>query len=1094
MRHLLTTLCLLLPLLTFAQDKKKWDVSAPTGDWDWKTTSFTTTEGTWMSVDLSPDGKTIAFDMLGDIYTLPIKGGKAKPVRAGIPWEVQPRFSPDGKHLLFTSDAGGGDNIWVKNLATDSVRQVTKESFRLLNNAAWTPDGQYFVARKHFTSGRSLGAGEMWLYHISGGTGIQLTKRKNDQQDVNEPSVSPDGRYVYYSEDMYPGGLFQYNKDPNDQIYVIKRLDRETGEIKTVVGGPGGAFRPQISHDGKKLAFIRRVRTKTVLHVMDLESGRSYPIFSGLSKDQQEAWAIFGAYTGYDWTADDKEIVVWGGGKLWRVPTVMPANGKENTAKEIPFSVDVDIKVSETVRFKNNAFDESFDAKVIRHAVTSPDGKTLAFSALGHLYTMSLPDSTPTRLTDEANFEFEPSFSADGKTIAYVTWSDDDLGSIKTIAASGGRAQKVSKTPGIFRAPSFAPDGKTIAYFRESGNNHQGYAYCQEPGVYTIPTADGEENRISKSGQYPVFNQKGDRVFFQKGGVLFGALSKEYCSVKAIGGDERTHLNAKHAQRFSVSPDNKWVAWSELHKVFVAPFPMTGNKVTLAAKGKNLPVAQVAKDAGINLHWSADSKRLNWTLGNQLFTNELTERFLFLEGAVDSVPPMDTTGILIKLNVVADKPDGRIALTNARIITMEGDEVIERGTIILNGNKIEKMGARTRVPSGVKSIDCTGKTIMPGIVDVHGHLGDFRYGLSPQRNWYYYANLAYGVTTAHDPSSNSEMIFSHSEMIKSGEMIGPRLFSTGTILYGAEGDFKAPISNLEDARSAIRRTKAYGAFSVKSYNQPRREQRQQIIQASRELGIIVVPEGGSTFHHNMNMLTDGHTGVEHNIPVAPLFRDVQQFWKSTEAHNTPTLIVNYGGVNGEYYWYQNTKVWEQERLLTFTPRGIVDGRSRHRTMIPDEEYDNGYKLTSRSLSKLNDLGVGINLGSHGQLQGLGAHWELWMIGQGGISNHDALKAATINGAKYLGMDHQIGSLKEGKLADLIIIDGNPLADLRDSEKITHTIINGRVYDAKTLNEVGIRQKERGKLWFEQDGSGNNWPAYQQGFGAAGEHCACRGHN
>jgi imidazolonepropionase-like amidohydrolase len=652
----------------------------------------------------------------------------------------------------------------------------------------------------------------------------------------------------------------------------------------------------------------------------------------------------------------------------------------------------------------------------------------------------------------------------------------------------------VSKTPGIFRAPSFAPDGKTIAYFRESGNNHQGYAYCQEPGVYTIPTADGEENRISKSGQYPVFNQKGDRVFFQKGGVLFGALSKEYCSVKAIGGDERTHLNAKHAQRFSVSPDNKWVAWSELHKVFVAPFPMTGNKVTLAAKGKNLPVAQVAKDAGINLHWSADSKRLNWTLGNQLFTNELTERFLFLEGAVDSVPPMDTTGILIKLNVVADKPDGRIALTNARIITMEGDEVIERGTIILNGNKIEKMGARTRVPSGVKSIDCTGKTIMPGIVDVHGHLGDFRYGLSPQRNWYYYANLAYGVTTAHDPSSNSEMIFSHSEMIKSGEMIGPRLFSTGTILYGAEGDFKAPISNLEDARSAIRRTKAYGAFSVKSYNQPRREQRQQIIQASRELGIIVVPEGGSTFHHNMNMLTDGHTGVEHNIPVAPLFRDVQQFWKSTEAHNTPTLIVNYGGVNGEYYWYQNTKVWEQERLLTFTPRGIVDGRSRHRTMIPDEEYDNGYKLTSRSLSKLNDLGVGINLGSHGQLQGLGAHWELWMIGQGGISNHDALKAATINGAKYLGMDHQIGSLKEGKLADLIIIDGNPLADLRDSEKITHTIINGRVYDAKTLNEVGIRQKERGKLWFEQDGSGNNWPAYQQGFGAAGEHCACRGHN
>jgi imidazolonepropionase-like amidohydrolase/Tol biopolymer transport system component len=1091
-KHILLVAALFLSC--FASAQEKWNVESPTGDgWNWETTAFNTTEGTWMSVDLSPDGKTIAFDMLGDIYMMPVSGGKARAVRSGIAWEVQPRYSPDGKKLLFTSDAGGGDNIWMMDIAKDTSHQVTKESFRLLNNATWTPDGQYFVARKHFTSGRSLGAGEMWMYHIAGGSGMQLTKRKNDQQDVNEPSVSPDGRYVYYSEDMYPGGYFQYNKDPNKQIYVIKRFDRETGETKTVVSGPGGACRPQISHDGKKLAYVRRVRTKSVLHLMDLASGMSYPIFSGLSKDQQEAWAIFGAYTGYDWTADDSNIVIWGGGKLWKVPTGMPANGKENKAAEIPFSVDVSTKVSETVHFKNNAFDEEFDAKVIRHATTSPDGKTLVFSALGHLYSMALPDGKPSRMTEDADFEFEPSFSADGKTIAYVTWSDDDLGSIKTISASGVRGQSVTSEKGIFRAPSFSPDGKTIAFFREGGNNHQGFAYCQEPGVYTIPASGGEETRISKSGEYPVFNTSGERVFFQKGGFLFGALSKEYCSVKTNGSDERTHLNAKHGQRFSVSPDNKWVAWSELHKVFVAPFPTTGHTVMLSSKGKNIPVAQVAKDAGINLHWSADSKQLRWTLGNQLFTDELTERFLFLEGSADSIPPMDEKGLKIDLKVRSDQPKGKIALTNARIITMDGDKVIENGTIILDGNKIVQIGTRIRVPKDMQVIDCEGKTIMPGIVDVHGHLGDFRYGISPQRNWYYYANLAYGVTTAHDPSSNSEMIFSHSEMIRSGEMIGPRLFSTGTILYGAEGDFKAVINNLEDARSAIRRTKAYGAFSVKSYNQPRREQRQQVIQAARELGIIVVPEGGSTFHHNLSMLTDGHTGIEHNLPVAPLYRDVQQFWKSTDAHNTPTLIVNYGGVNGEYFWYQNTKVWEKERLLTFTPRGIVDSRSRHRMMIPDDEYKNGYQLTSRSLAKLNENGVGINLGSHGQLQGLGAHWEMWMIGQGGISNMDALRAATINGAEYLGMDHQIGSLKVGMLADLIVIDGNPLENLQDTENITHTIINGRVYDAATLNEVGTRKKQRGKLWFERAGSSNNWPASQLGIGAAGDHCACRRH-
>jgi imidazolonepropionase-like amidohydrolase len=676
-----------------------------------------------------------------------------------------------------------------------------------------------------------------------------------------------------------------------------------------------------------------------------------------------------------------------------------------------------------------------------------------------------------------------------------VTWNDDEQGKIRTLNLASKTGKVVIDEPGIYRTPAFDPAAKSIVYRKDGGNTHQGYLNCQEPGIY-LAELDGKESKLlTAQGEYPVFAKDGKRVFFQKGGFIFGAITKEYLSTQARegGGDERKHFTAKYGQRFSVSPDNQWVAWSELYKVYVAPFSGAGHTIGLSADTKAIPVAQVAKDAGINLHWSADSKKISWTLGNELFTDELTERFLFLEGARDSVPPMDTVGIKIDLKVKADKPIGVVALTNARIITMEGKEVIENGSVLIEDNVIIKVGKNVRVPRGAKVIDCSGKTIMPGIVDVHGHLGDFRYGLSPQRNWLYYANLAYGVTTAHDPSSNSEMIFSHSEMIKSGDMIGPRLFSTGTILYGADGDFKAVINNLDDARSALRRTKAYGAFSVKSYNQPRRDQRQQVIQAAREMGIIVVPEGGSFFYHNMSMLADGHTGIEHNIPVAPLHQDVLKFWGATKAHNTPTLIVNYAGPNGEYYWYQNTNVWEKERLLTFTPRSIVDSRSRHRTMVPDEEYENGHILTSQSLKELDFTGVKINLGSHGQLQGLGAHWELWMFGQGGMANHDALRSATLNGAEYLGMDHQIGSIKAGKLADLIVIDGNPLENLMDTENVTHTIINGRVYDAATMNEVGTRQQKRGKLWFEQSGAGNTWPTYENGTGVMGDHCACRRH-
>ncbi len=816
-----------------------------------------------------------------------------------------------------------------------------------------------------------------------------------------------------------------------------------------------------------------------------METGQNFPLFDGLSKDQQEAWAIFGVYTGFDWTPDDKHIIIWGQGKLWKVAV------DSGDATEIPFEATAKHRFQETVRFKNNAFEERFTAKVIRHAVTSPDEKTLVFSALGHLWKKALPDGTPTRLTEAEDFEFEPAFSPDGQSLVYVSWNDQEMGAIHRLDLATGKSQPLTTEKGIYRTPRFSPDGQTIVFRKDGGNMHQGYAFCKETGIYTLPATGGAPALVTPKGEYPVFNHKGDRIFYQTGGYLFGSITKAYHSIKPDGSDDRKLFDGKYAQRFAPSPDNKWVGWSELHKVYIAPMPKTGQPVGISAKTKAVPIAQVARDAGINIHWSKDSKRLYWTLGEQLFSDDLTERFSFLEGGLDSLPPMDTVGLRIGLEVEADQPEGLIAFTNARIITMKGDEVIENGTVLVSGNRLQKVGEKVKIPNAAKIIDCSGKTILPGFVDVHGHLGDFRYGLSPQQNWYYYANLAYGVTTAHDPSSNSEMIFSHAEMIKAGETVGPRLFSTGTILYGADGDFKAVINDLDDARSAIRRTKAFGAFSVKSYNQPRREQRQQVMQAARELDILVVPEGGSFFYHNMSMVADGHTGVEHNIPVAPLYDDVVQFWSQTKAHNTPTLVVNYGSINGEYYWYQKTNVWEKERLLAFTPRAVVDARARHRTMVPDEEYENGHILTSKSLKKLQDAGVNINLGAHGQLQGLGAHWELWMLQQGGMSNHQALRCATLNGAKYLGMDHQIGSLEAGKLADLIVLDQNPLDNIRHSESVRYTMVNGRLYEAATMNETGHYDRKRKPFYFELEGSGNAWPTMTGTNGLMPTQCACR---
>lgn len=1065
---------LLLSWSIFGQNEISWDVNNPPGEFNWNKIEFTTDEGTWMNLDVSPDGKTIVFDMLGDIYTMPISGGQAKPLRTGVAWEVQPRFSPDGSKILFTSDAGGGDNVWVMGNAGEDAYQVTKEDFRLLNNACWTPDGQYIIARKHFTSGRSLGAGELWMYHSSGGSGIQLTKRKNDQQDLNEPVISPDGKMIYYSEDVYPGGYFQYNKDPNSQIYVIKSYDRETAEISNVITGPGGAVRPQMSNDGKKIAFIRRVRTKTVLFTHDLETGEEYPIFDHLSKDQQEAWAIFGLYPGFDWMPDDKHIIIYGLGKIWKV------NVESGSKNEIPFEVNVQSQAAETIQFKNDAFIETFDARVIRNAVSSPDGEYIVFNAVGYLWKKDLKKGKAKRLTSSDEFEFEPCFSPDGKKLAYVTWDDEKMGEIKILNLQSEVSKTITTKKGIYRTPQFSPDMKSLIYRKEGGNSHQGYLYGKKSGIYKVDLHSEIHEFVTPNGEYPVFSADGNRIFFQTGGYIFGSLTKSFKSVDLNGKDMKEHFDGKYSQRYVISPDNKWVAWSELFKVYVAPFPTTGQKIGLTSTTKAVPVAQVARDAGINIHWSKDSKKLHWMLANEYFTDELSDRFEFLQGNNKTeLPPLDSVGINIKLTLEMDKPQGQLAFTNARIITMEGDNVITDGTIIVDGNIIKAIGDSKLDVGKATVIDCQGKTIMPGIIDAHAHSGNFRYGLSPKKQWEYYANLAYGVTTSHDPSANTEMVFAQSELIKAGEMVGPRLFSTGTILYGADGDFKAKVNSLEDARSAIRRTKAYGAFSVKSYNQPRRDQRQQIIQAAREENILVTPEGGSFFFHNMSMVMDGHTGVEHNIPVVPLYKDITEFWSKTKAHNTPTLVVNYGSMSGEYYWYQYTNVYEKQRLLQFTPRSVIDSRARHRVMIPEEEYENGHILTSKSLKKLADKGVKINLGAHGQLQGLGAHWELWMIQQGGMSNHEALKCATINGAQYLGLDHQIGSLKEGKLADFIIMDKNPLEDIRNSETVRYTIINGRMYDCDTMNEIGNYDNKRDKFYFEMEGSGNAYPYFQE---------------
>src|SRR5689334_1808267 len=498
------------------------------------------------------------------------------------------------------------------------MHAVTKETFRLLNSPCWSPDGQWLAARKHFSSRRSIGAGEIWLYHRSGGEGLQLTTKVSEQKDLGEPAFSPDGRYVYFSYDSTPGASFEYSKDSNGQIYAIDRLDRTTGERTNVVGGPGGACRPVPAHDGKRLAFVRRVRFKTELFVMDLASGEAHAVYDALERDMQETWAIHGVYPAFAWTPKDDALVFYAQGKLRRLDLAT----KET--REIPFHVKDERAITQAVRFPVEVAPDKFPVKALRNVVVSPKGDRVVYQALGAIHVRALPDGQPRRLTPAgAHFEFEPAFSRDGQWVVYTDWDDDALGAIRVIPASGGESRAVTKEPGHYFEPVFTPDGKQIVYRKGGGGGLVSPLWARDPGIYRVAVEGGEPKLITKKGHSPQFGAQSERVYLVSEDEQKESDHRTLWSLNLDGSEERTHLSSDWATSFALSPDGKWVAFCERFNAYVAPFEPTGREVALGPKSKALPVARASRDAGENLQFSGDSTRLHWSLGPELYEREL---------------------------------------------------------------------------------------------------------------------------------------------------------------------------------------------------------------------------------------------------------------------------------------------------------------------------------------------------------------------------------------------------------------------------------------------------------------------------------------
>jgi Tol biopolymer transport system component len=1030
-----------------AQAPERWDTSQARGQT--RQLDFVTDEGSWMSLDVAPDGRWIVFDLLGHIYRVPIEGGAAQCLTqdSGIAVNFHPRISPDGRSIAFISERGGYHNLWIMSADGSAPRRVVEERDIVVSAPAWSPDGSFLIAQRVSTqvSGSYPKASRsLWRYPARGGAPTQLMEESHE--GVSAPAFSPDGRELYY---QYFTGRDARNVDHTVSDYKLVKRDLASGAT-TIVAINGGIV-PRVSPDGRWLAFSRRVAGSVMKHagheygprnalwLLDLRTQQERVIMDPIEPDIADGGnvntTIPALLPGYSWTPDSAAIVIAQGGKIRRLDV---ASGKVST---IEFSARVQRTMSERASATMKISDGPFKPRYLTGMRASPDGKQVVFEAAGRLWIADLARPRARRLTPSqfAAGEFMPAWSADSRTIAFVSWNPRERGHVWTISASGGEPHRITAAAAEFASPLWSEDGKSLIVVRGWGATGQGRAWADNP-EYTLvrmPLDAGEAEVIATvapriEGTISISWGPGHRLFFAQDVAQPYEPLTQLVSVRADGSDRRTHLSVPYAAVVSVSPDGKWVAAEKRSDVFVMPFDWRATEATITRAQfyeEHGSIRRVTREGGLDPHWrSADRIEFG---GNAYFVHE--------------VGSGKTRRVAMGLDLPKQQGRGRTALVGARLITLRGDEVVERGTIVIDGSRISCVGQCSS--KGADTVlDVSGATIVPGFIDAHGSFVEQSEKLAALGNAEAAAYLAYGVTTSFAPSNASHFIYPLAEMIEAGTTVGPRMFSAADYYRRDDnaGNQFVDIRDVRQARDDAHRNARFGAIALKNLTLSTAVMRQQLAEAARAQGMLITGHLETGFlEHGLSLAMEGYSAAQHFPATVPLYGDVAKFFGRSGFIFNLTL-GRMGTIRNDAYFIARGEFGgDEKRARLFPPHSpILADRSREWRAASDYPFT----LQADAVSKIIAEGGAAAIGTHGP--GYAAHWEVWMLASA-LGPHGALRSASLHGARFLGAERDLGSIEVGKLADLIVLDANPLDDIRNTTGIRHVVKAGVLYDGDT---------------------------------------------